>query len=96
MSVVINVYSIYDSKAQAYLTPFFASTDGVAIRWFASAAHDEKHEFSRFAADYTLFRIGSFDQVSGRLDECLMVNLGTALVFRSQLAPQVAVKEVAS
>ena len=54
----MNIYTIYDSKAEAYLTPFFTDTDATAVRIFTSAATDEQHHFHKYAEDYTLFAIG--------------------------------------
>ena len=76
------VYAVYDSKAEAYLDPFYMMTDGLAIRAFQSAANDAQHDFHRFAADYTLFRIGSYHPETGFFtqDEA-HTNLGTALQY---------------
>lgn len=57
----LQIYTVYDAKAEAYLTPFFAATDAVAIRNFNAAANDEEHSFHRHAEDYSLFLIGGFD-----------------------------------
>lgn len=76
------VMSIFDSKAEAYLPPFFTVSRGVGIRSFSDAAQDEKHEFSRHAGDYTLFELGEFDLKSGRFEQYdAAVNLGTAIQF---------------
>ncbi len=56
----MKIYSIYDSKAEAYLQPIFATTNGVAIRMFSKAISDEDHAFNQNAEDFTLFEIGSF------------------------------------
>lgn len=61
------VFSVFDAAAQAYLTPFFMPTRGLAIRAFQQAVNDEGHQFHRHAADYTLFEIGLFDERSGQL-----------------------------
>lgn len=59
------VFSVYDSKAEAFLQPFFCDTRGVAIRMFTVAVSDGKHDFCRFSEDYTLFELGEFDCLSG-------------------------------
>lgn len=64
----MKIYSIYDSKAEAYLQPLFANTNGVAIRIFSEAVSDENHAFNKYAADYTLFEIGTFDENSGNIE----------------------------
>lgn len=78
----MKIFSIFDSKAEAFNTPFFSQSTGTAIRSFAQAANDEEHEFSIHGGDYTLFELGSFDQVTGRLTQLdTHLNLGLALTF---------------
>ena len=77
-------FSIYDSKAEAYIIPFFAPTTGIAIRNFATAAMDPNHQFHIHAGDYTLFEIGEFDQQTGQLTKRdAFVNLGLALAVQA-------------
>ena len=77
------VFAVYDSKAEAYLPPFFAQTDGLAIRLFQQAANEENHNFNKWSEDYTLFTIGEWDQDSGTLFAAKAnTSLGTALQYR--------------
>lgn len=76
------VFSVFDSKADAYLLPFFSRNRGVALRQFMTAVQDEKTDFHRYAGDYTLFEIGTWDDESGTLAEHkAKVNLGVAIQF---------------
>ncbi len=76
------VFSIFDSKADAYLLPFFSRNRGVALRQFMSAVQDESSDFHRYAGDYTLFEIGTWDDSEGVLTEHgAKVNLGVAIQF---------------
>lgn len=77
----MNIYSVHDSKAEAYLTPLFAPTDGVALRMFVQAAQEEGHQFNKHAADFTLFKIGSFDQITGMIDGQVPETIGNALAL---------------
>ena len=61
------VFAVYDNAAGAYLQPFFMTTIGLAIRAFEGAATDQNHQFFNHAGDYTLFEIGTFDEVTGEL-----------------------------
>lgn len=61
----LEIFSVYDSAAQAFMQPFFAVSKGSALRSLTDAVNDEKHEFSKHAGDYTLFLLGSFDDNSG-------------------------------
>jgi len=58
------MFSVYDTKAEAWLPPFFLPTLGMAQRMFADCVNDIRHAFSRHPADYTLFLLGSFDDGS--------------------------------
>ncbi len=75
------VFSVYDSKVEAFLQPFFAPTKGAALRSFTDACNSGDHEFNRHAGDYTLFLIGSYDEKSSLLEPCTLENLGVALTF---------------
>lgn len=72
------VFSVYDSKANAFLQPFFAVSRGVAERSFFAAVIDERHDFNRFAEDYTLFELGEFDEESAQFS-CLETPRSMAL-----------------
>lgn len=63
----MKIFSIKDSKAEAYLLPIFAPTVGVAIRIFQNAASKEGSDFHKYAADYTLFEIGEWNEETGRV-----------------------------
>lgn len=76
------IYSVYDSKAEAFLQPFFAVSRGAAVRMFSDAAQDESHAFHKHAEDFTLFEVGRFDQVKGVVAPLEAIfALGTALQF---------------
>lgn len=62
MANLLMIYSVYDSKAEAFLMPFFSQTQGVAVRSFISAIAEEGNPFRKFAEDYTLFELGEWDQ----------------------------------
>ncbi len=78
----LEVFSIYDSKAEAFIQPWYSQTLGTAIRSFEQAVNQEGHDFAKFSGDYTLFHLGSFDQTKGRFDQLkTAVNLGLAVTF---------------
>ena len=54
------IFTIFDSKAKAYLTPFFLHEDGMALRIFGDCVNDITHQFGKHPEDYTLFSIGSW------------------------------------
>ncbi len=74
------VFTVYDSKIEAFLPPWHARTSGEAIRQFTDAAMDTKTQFSRHPSDFTLFEIGSFDNLTGTFTNLKAhASLGTAL-----------------
>lgn len=63
----MRVYTVHDSAANAYMTPFFAKTRAVAIRMLEQSCADTSHIFFQHSQHFKLFEIGSFDEVSGML-----------------------------
>ncbi len=55
------MFSVFDVKAQAYLPPFVLPSEGMAVRIFGDCVNSSDHQFGKHPGDYTLFRIGSFD-----------------------------------
>ena len=64
---MLNVFSIKDSKADAYMTPFFMMNDQLALRAFSDLANDKSHPVGQHPEDYHLCRIGAFDERTGEL-----------------------------
>lgn len=65
--MVLNVYSVYDLKAKAFLSPFFLPQDAMAVRALIDAVSDSTHQFAKHPEDYQLFKLGSFDDALGVL-----------------------------
>ena len=63
----LNAYTIYDTASATYLRPFFTNADGQAMRSFKDIATDADHDIGKHPEDYTLFRIGTFDDNTGKL-----------------------------
>jgi hypothetical protein len=80
------IYSVYDSKAEAYLPPFFLPTKAAALRAFGDAALDPKHQFAAHPEDYTLFELGTYDETTGVIvpHDFGKLGLGSALDFRRE------------
>lgn len=66
----LQIYSIYDKKAQLYARPFFLQNDLVAVRALISNATDETH-MKKFPDDYVLFKLGSFNESDGTIDSLI-------------------------
>lgn len=73
---------IHDSKAEAYMSPFVMRSDAEAIRAFGDAVSKGGSPISDHPEDFFLYRIGSFDQLSGEIMSCDRVTLARALDFK--------------
>lgn len=69
--MILRAYSIYDLKALQYHPPFFASTNGAAVRSLADLASDTNTTIGRHPADYMLFCVGQYDDQKGQLIPCV-------------------------
>ncbi len=81
------IFTVYDSKAEAHLPPFFSPATGLALRAFETAANTPDHDFNKYPGDYTLFELGFFDEI--KCDWAFheaKINLGTALEFKQPAA----------
>lgn len=61
----LKVFTVYDSKIGAYMTPFFARAVGEAMRNWESACNDPESMMCKHPADYTLFETAEFDDSTG-------------------------------
>jgi hypothetical protein len=65
----LNIYSIYDSAAEAFTQPFFMHNDGLAIRAFQDNVNaSNENNISNHPEQFTLFRIGKFSDNNGKVD----------------------------
>lgn len=77
------IFTVFDSAAHRYLETFNAPSVEYAIREFRRAVNTEKHQFSQFPEDYTLFHVGEFDQEEGTITGWPPRSLGVAVTFVS-------------
>lgn len=80
--MIRKIYCVYDAKAEAYLQPFFCDSKGLAIRGFTDEVNKPTSPFNKWAADFTLFELGSFDDSSAKfLLHSTPISVGVALEF---------------
>lgn len=78
------VFTVHDSKAEAYLKPFLMRTKGEAIRAMQELANDQKHDFAKYSEDYTLFEIGTYDDETGTYEMLKSkLSLGNGIEFKN-------------
>lgn len=79
----LNMYSIHDQKAKAFMQPFFMSTDGQAIRAFTDNINSsESSMITAHPEDFTLYLLGTFDDQNGLLEGDVPVSLGNGKTFQ--------------
>lgn len=60
-----NLYAVRDVKADSFGSLICAPTKGLATRSFADACADPRSALALYAADYSLYELGTFDPASG-------------------------------
>ena len=80
----LNAYTIYDVASGVYMRPFFSQADGQAVRGFKDIATDADHEVGKHPEDYTLYRIGGFDDTEGKMTGQELKKLATGIEMVAQ------------
>ncbi len=78
-----NAYAIYDTAVAAYKPPFFLHSDTQAIREFGDI-FDGDNPISKHPEDYTLCRIGSYNDQNAMLQNEPVETLITGLECMAQ------------
>jgi len=62
------LYGIFDTAAGVYQKPFFGQSDGEVIRSFQDISVDAEHPIGRHPEHYSLYRLGTFDDNNGKVE----------------------------
>lgn len=65
--MILQIYSIKDKAVNAFLQPFFSPTIASANRSLSVVVNDRDHDFHKHVDDYTLFKLGDFDDSTGAI-----------------------------
>lgn len=71
----MNIFTIFDNKALAYLQPFFSRNIATAIREITAVMSNPDHNFSTHCEDYSLFHIGDYDENTGKINAIAPVHI---------------------
>lgn len=63
----VQMYTIFDEKAQAHMQPFFMPNTAMAQRRFQDLVREDGNEVSRNPEDYHLCHVGEFDDETALL-----------------------------
>ncbi len=64
----LDMYCVYDEKANAFLRPFCMPNSATAVRALRDSAKEEDHPFCKNPEDYTLYQVGTFDEERGEIE----------------------------
>jgi hypothetical protein len=64
----MQIFSVYDVKAECYLTPFFQNTVAQGIRAFEDINENPNTVINKHPEDFSLYHIGVFDVSSGKIE----------------------------
>lgn len=83
--MTLEIYAVYDSKAKAFAQPWYAANQFVALRHWVSAVNDPQTVFYKHPEDFTLYRVGAFDDATGEIVPAAQhLNLGLAATFKTK------------
>lgn len=82
----MKIFTIYDSKAEAYLPPFFMKSKGEALRALTSQVNDENSNFHKYAEDFTIFEVGEWNEENCKFNLLdTLHSLGVLLEFKKDV-----------
>lgn len=82
------MFTVYDSKAETFMPPFFVPAIGLAIRAFEDCVNSDDHHFGKHPADYTLFALGEFNTDTGSFELKDRTSVGNGVEFVNPLTPE--------
>lgn len=89
--MILQMFQVYDSKAKAYLPPFFLASAGLAVRAISECVTDPKHNFCKYSEDFCLYHTGSWDDLDGSIDQFKTpINLGLCTSFKPVVKSELA------
>ena len=79
----LQIFAVMDTKAGAFMNPFYVRSLGEAIRSFSDESNKPESMFNKHSEDFNLFQLGEFDQTTGEIKiEPAPKSIGTAANFK--------------
>lgn len=63
--MIMHVMAAFDKKAKVFLPPYYSPKVAVAVRSFAEAANTPDHQVCKYAEDFSLHLLGTWDDETG-------------------------------
>lgn len=88
--MIHRLFSVYDGKIKSFMRPFSDQHLGNALRSFEEACKEPSSPFAKYASDFVLYEIGTFDDETGTITAHNPIQLAaTALEYAARpSAPQ--------
>lgn len=67
-SKLVRLFSVYDSVAEVFYSPFPCGNEGLAIRKMKEWLSEPSSPFARSPMEYVLYEVGTFADASGRME----------------------------
>ncbi len=80
----VQIYGIFDQCSGIYEKPFFHTADDVVRREFQDVVGTKDHPINKHPEHYSLWRLGNFDNLTGKIENETNECLCTALEATSQ------------
>ena len=71
----VSMYAVFDRASAIYDGPFPGQTDGVMVRNFTHTVMNADSAIAKSPEDFTLFKVGTWDDAKGELTACVPVKL---------------------
>lgn len=82
----LDIFTVFDNAANAFLPPFYMHNEQMAYRAMKECLADENHKFSQHSPDFTLFKLGSYDDTTAKFDMLSSPrNLAPLLALKGQM-----------
>ncbi len=86
----VQLYAIFDTCSGIYEKPFFSTADDLVRREFQDVATTPDHQINKHPEHYSLWRLGNFDNNTGKVvdeaNECLWQAIEA--IAQSEIIPQ--------
>lgn len=66
--MIYHVFSVRDSAAKAFLPPWIMHQVPMAVRLFGNTVNQPDHQWSANPEDFSLYRLGTWDDGSAQYD----------------------------
>lgn len=77
----MNLYSVHDKAAKTHTMPIALETDRDAIEGFKNVVQAKDTQYSKFPADFTLIRIGTYDRKTAKIETTQYEIIATGTQF---------------